>query len=233
MLSIESETIVAIILELACKHLFYFLEILFLGFHNALAKHAIKELLPHFGILVNKNLFHLKVEVALDVGSLVLVDIEHSGKLSNVATGTLTGIEHEFITHFLTYKFSLLVIVLEILGRHDSALHLDTILLSSAILGKFYHRATQQGILVGNLASHLRTKALLERIVLVINHFLANLNVVVRHLNSLVELEFKLRSKAQVKLKREVLLVNHVDLSVGRQHGLAKQIDIVLANIIG
>ena len=232
-LGIDGETVVALGNVGALNHLAHGLaEGLLVLDVGVGAQDALEELLVHLGLLVDLDFLDGDAEVALHLGSHVAVNVEQALQLGSIAVVGLVGVEHKGVTHLDADKLGSLVLIVHVAGRNHGALHLDAVGLVVALLVELDHRAAQHRLLVAHLAVDEGAQALAVVCNGVIDHLVGNNDIVVRHIDALVELELDGGSQTQVILEGHLLVLHDVHLGVLVGKGLTQHLQLVLTDVV-
>ena len=230
---IEREAVVALGNQLVGNHLADFGQVLFLGLHGILTEDTVEELLIQLGGLQVGNICHCHFEVGCHIGSLLLVGIEHRSQFGYRSVAALRGVEYHFVALLHAGKLGLLVVALEVVGRNDCALYRDAAFEGSAVARELDHRTLDEVFLVGRLVyRNLFAEAGTERFVLTFYHIVVDRNRVVGNRNRLVYLHIQFGGQSHIKTEGEIVLSIQVDRHVFGRHGLAQNVEFVIADII-
>ncbi|GFI39905.1 hypothetical protein IMSAGC016_01688 [Muribaculaceae bacterium] len=228
---IDCETIIGIICKTCYKH---FLECcaIFLFIMNLVSsEHHVKELLIVLSRLENDDLLDIKVEIALMVLNLALLDIEHGRHLCSVGIACSRRIESYNISDFLAHEELALILALEILGRDDTILYNHTTLFGFSVFIKLANHAFHKSSGVYCVAGFLFAETAGEHLILVINHFIRHFDSVVRHMEILVYMSVKLRSDTYFEFQSEISGID-VEIIVLLRNGIAQYMELVFLYII-
>ena len=116
--------------------------------------------------------------------------------------------------------------------REDSLFNLQTVFFLSAISVELDHFTLYESVFNHSFARYLFAETLFESIGLLVDHILAYFDGVVWNLHTLVEFDFKFRSKTEFELEVKFSVFCEVNLSVFRNHWFAENVEFVLNDII-
>ncbi len=107
-------------MELRLDHLFHALLVFFLILDIILSKELVVVFLTKFCGTEHDRVGDFKLEVALMVFHVILVDMEHRAEFNRIAIASGSGVESKLIANFLSYEESLLFLALEVLRANDA-----------------------------------------------------------------------------------------------------------------